>query len=117
MWNRNSTRNYTGINMIILFFYFMQRPANNFKSNLYLSWFLYRELGFPGGSVAKNLHANSGATGDAGSIPGLGSFPWRKKWKSIPVLLLGKSHRQRSLLDYSPWGHEELDMSEQLSMQ
>ena len=24
----------------------MQRPANNFKRNLYLSWFLYRALGF-----------------------------------------------------------------------
>ena len=76
-----------------------------------------QSIGLPGGSVAKNLRANSGATGDAGSIPGLANFPWRKKWKSIPVLLPGKSHRQRSLLDYSPWGHEELDMSEQLSMQ
>ena len=76
-----------------------------------------QSIGLPGGSVAKNLRANSGATGDAGSIPGLAIFPWRKKWKSIPVLLPGKSHRQRSPLDYSPWGHEELDMSEQLSMQ
>jgi len=32
-------------------------------------------LGFPGASVVKNLPANSGATGDAGSIPGLGRFP------------------------------------------
>ena len=29
-------------------------------------------LGFPCGSVVKNLPANSGATGDVGSIPGLG---------------------------------------------
>ena len=29
-------------------------------------------MGFPGGSVVKNLSAN---TGDAGSIPGLGRFP------------------------------------------
>ena len=116
MWNRNNTRNYTSINMIILFFYFRQRPANNFKSNRYLSWSLYKDLGFPGGSMAKNLRANSGAAGDAGSIPGLGNFPRRKKWKSFAALLPGKSHRQRSLLDYSPWGHEELDMSERLSM-
>ena len=32
-------------------------------------------LGFPGASMVKNLPANSGATGDAGSIPGLGRFP------------------------------------------
>ena len=29
-------------------------------------------LGFPGGSVVKNLLANAGDTGDVGSIPGLG---------------------------------------------
>ena len=33
-------------------------------------------LGFPSGSVVKNLPANAGA---AGSIPGSGRFPWRKK--------------------------------------
>ena len=30
---------------------------------------------------------------------------------SIPAL---KSHGQRSLVDYSSWGHKELDMTEQL---
>ena len=32
-------------------------------------------LGFPGGIVVKNLHANSGDAGDMGSIPGLGRYP------------------------------------------
>ena len=36
-------------------------------------------LGFPGGSVVKNLPANAG---DADSIPGLG-IPWSKKWHSM----------------------------------
>ena len=27
---------------------------------------------------------------------------------------LGKSHRQRSLVGYSPWGHKESNMTEQL---
>ena len=31
-----------------------------------------------------------------------------------PVLLPGKSHRQRSLVGCSPWGHEELDTTERL---
>ena len=26
------------------------------------------------------------------------------KWQSTPVLLPGKFHGQRSLVDYSPWG-------------
>ena len=31
--------------------------------------------GFPGGSVVKNLPANAGDVGDAGSIPGSGRSP------------------------------------------
>ena len=40
--------------------------------------------------------------------------PWRKKWQPTPVLLLGKSHGQRILVGYSPWGHKELDRTEPL---
>ena len=32
-------------------------------------------MGFPGGSVVKNLLANAGDTGDMSSIPGLGRSP------------------------------------------
>ena len=36
-------------------------------------------MGFPGGSVVKNLLAN---VRDVGSIPGLGrKIPWRRKWQ------------------------------------
>ena len=35
-----------------------------------------------------------------------------KKWQPTPVLLPGKSHGQRSLVGYSPWGCKELDMTE-----
>ena len=35
--------------------------------------------------VVKNLPANAGDTIDAGSIPGSGRFPWRRKWQSTPV--------------------------------
>ena len=50
--------------------------------------------------------------GDPGSIPGSGRSPG--EGSGNPVLLPGKSHGQRSLVGYSPWGHKELDMSEQL---
>ena len=33
------------------------------------------KTGVPGGSVVKNLPANAGDTGDAGSIPGSGRSP------------------------------------------
>ena len=39
---------------------------------------------------------------------------WRRKWQPTLVLLPGKSHGQRSLIGYSPWGCKESDMTEQL---
>ena len=39
---------------------------------------------------------------------------WRRQWQPTPVLLLGKSHGQRSLVGCSPWGREESDMTERL---
>ena len=41
-------------------------------------------------------------------------FSWRRKWQLTPVSLSGEPHGQRSLVDYSPRGHKELDMTEQL---
>ena len=38
----------------------------------------------------------------------------RRQWHPTPVLLPGKSHGQRSLVGYSPWGREVLDTTEQL---
>ena len=32
-----------------------------------------------------------------------------RKWQPTPVFLPGESHRQRSLVGCSPWGHKELD--------
>ena len=44
----------------------------------------------------------------------LGKIPWRRAWHPTPVLLPRKSHGQRSLVGCSPWGHEELNTTEQL---
>ena len=54
-------------------------------------------IGFLGGSAVKNQPASAG---DVGSIPGSG----RGKWQPTPVFLPGKSHGQKSLVGYSPWG-------------
>ena len=35
---------------------------------------------------------------------------------STPVLLSGESHGQRSVVGYSPRGHKELDVTEQLTL-
>ena len=41
-----------------------------------------------------------------------GMIPWRRKWQSTPVFLPGKSHGQRSLQGYSPWGSKKSDTTE-----
>ena len=35
--------------------------------------------------------------------------PWRRAWQPTPVFLPRECHEQRSLEEYSPWGHEESD--------
>ena len=42
-----------------------------------------------------------------GFNPWVGKIPWRRKRQPTPVFLLGKSHRQRSLVGYSPWGSQK----------
>ena len=39
---------------------------------------------------------------------------WRRQWQPTPVLLPEKLHGPRSLVDFSPWGREESDMTERL---
>ena len=51
---------------------------------------------------------------DMSSTSGLERFPWRRKWQPTPVFLPGKSHGQRSLAGYSPWGHKESGTTEWL---
>ena len=56
--------------------------------------------GIPGGSVVRYLPAKAE---DAGLIIRR-KTPGRRKWQPIPKFLHGKSHDQRSLMGYSPWG-------------
>ena len=38
--------------------------------------------------------------------------PLEEKMAPIPVFLPGKSHGQRNLVGYSPWGRKELEATE-----
>jgi len=62
-------------------------------------------LGFPGGSVVKNPPTNAE---NMDSIPRLSKMPWRRKWQPTPVFLPAKSHEQKSLVGYSPWGRKSI---------
>ena len=59
--------------------------------------------GFPGGSGGKESACNVGDT----FSPWVRKIPWRREWQPIPVFLPGKSHGQRSLAGYGPWGRKE----------
>ena len=48
-----------------------------------------------------------------GFHPQVRKLSWRRKRQPTPVFLLGKSHGQRSLVGYSPWGRKESDTTEQ----
>ena len=43
-----------------------------------------------------------------GFSPWVEKIPWRKKWQPALVFLHGKSHGQRHLEGYSPWGHKRV---------
>ena len=66
--------------------------------------------------IVKNMPANAGDLGSIKTIPGLRRFPWRKECLTTPIFLPVKFHGQRSLVGYSPWGHKESDMTEQLKL-
>ena len=48
--------------------------------------------------------------------PWVRKIRWRRKWQPTLVLLPGKSHGQRSLVGYSPWGRKESDTTERLHL-
>ncbi|CAI9174239.1 unnamed protein product [Rangifer tarandus platyrhynchus] len=72
---------------------------------------LYLLLGFPGSSDVKESACN---VGDLGSVPGLGRSPGGGHGNPLQYSCLENPHRQRSLVDYSPWGSKELDTAKQL---
>ena len=68
-------------------------------------------MGFPGALVVKNLPANVGDMRRRFN-PCIRKIPWRRAQQPTLVFLPGKSHGQKSLAGYCPWGHKESDMTE-----
>ena len=62
--------------------------------------------------VVQNLPANAGDPRDVASDFWVRKIPWRRSWQPTPVFLPGESHRQKSLVGYSPWSHKETDATE-----
>ena len=71
-------------------------------------------MGFLGGARGRESTCQCWRLNRHGFDPWVRKIPWRRQWQPTPVFLPGKSHRQRSLEGYSPWGHKESDMAEWL---
>ena len=64
--------------------------------------------GFPGSSAGKESTCNAE---DLGFNPWVGKIPWRRERLPTPLFWPGEVHGL-----YSPWGHRELNTTEQLSL-
>ena len=68
-------------------------------------------LGFPCAASGKGSTCQRRRHKRRAFYPWVGKIPWRRAWQPTPVFLPGKSHGQRSLVGYSPWGRKESDMT------
>ena len=66
---------------------------------------------FPDGSVIKESTSQCKRHRKWEFSPWVRKVPWRRKWQPTPILLPGKSHGQRCMVGYNPWGYKELDMT------
>ena len=67
----------------------------------------------PGGSNGKTSAYN---VGDPGLIPGCGRSPGEENGNPLQHSCLENPQGQRNLMGYSPWGHKESDMTDQLKL-
>ena len=65
-------------------------------------------MGVPGGLEGSETAYSAE---DLGSVPGLRSSPGEEHGNLLQYSCLDNPHGQRSLADYSPWGHKESDMT------
>ena len=84
-------------------------PKNMFwiKKKISVLHYYLSHWGFPCGSAGKESTCNAG---DLDSIPGLGRSPG--EGNSYPLQYSGLENS----MDYRPWGHEDSDMTKQLSL-
>ena len=75
-----------------------------------------RTLGFPHDASNKEYSCQGRRHKRCRFDPWVGEILWRRKLQPIPVFLPGESHGQKSLVECSPWGRKELDLTEQLTL-
>ena len=68
--------------------------------------------GLPGGASGKEPACQCRRLKRCRFDPWVGKIPWRRALQHTRVILPGESHKQRSLVGYSPKRRKELDMTE-----
>ena len=91
---------HSGTPPLVLNFFFFFNISLKYNLQLFVI-----SKGFSGDSDGKESACSAGD----GFEPWVRKIPWRREWLPTPVFLPGKSHGQRSLVGYSPWGHKESD--------
>ena len=71
-----------------------------------------QEGGFPGGARGEEPTCQCRRPKRRRFVLWVGKIPWRRAGQPTPVFLPGKSHGQRNLAGYSPWGHKESETME-----
>ena len=106
------TKGWTQLSNFTLIFHFHALEKEMATYSSVLAWRI-PGTGEPGGlqSMGSKRVGDDWAT----SLSLFTSMHWRRPWQPTPVFLPGESHGRRSLVGYSPWGHKELDMTEQLT--
>ena len=66
-------------------------------------------MGFPDGAPGKEPICQCRRHKRRVFDPWVRKIPCRRTWLPTPAFLPRESHGQKSLLDYSPWGHKELN--------
>ena len=99
--------------LLLLFFFSLYSPHTILlaKELLLMSWWSVLSMtSFLASYWWPSSKESACSAGDVGLRcwfkPWMGKMLWRRKWQPIPLFLLGKSHRERSLVDYSPWGRK-----------
>ena len=90
-----------------------QRAGHNWSSLAHVPYLisLLVEQGFPSGARGKELACQWRRCRRPRFDPWIGRILWRREWQPTPIFSPGKSHGQRSLVGYSPWGRKESNMT------
>ena len=101
--------------LLCSFFFFFFLIIATLMDVKWEAWVLRRTINISGASLVAQRKDSACQCRRHRFNPWVGKISWRRKWQPTLIFLPGKSHGQRSLLGYSPWGRKQLDSTERLS--